>query len=179
MLAVRIPIIYFDRIIAHAKIDADFSDLSFLTWNTKFTARFRNLTKKRPDLVVAYLKEDFHYRMMLYPRTCLQQGLWVQLVQCILRPELYRLVTRFQDEIATYGPQGTREKINQIRHSVGRIIYKNGDRTDCRLSNLRELKRVTEVEVPTEESNSGYSRGWEDNQPTEAELPSPDQESLH
>lgn len=145
-LIITLPITYCGIIVAQAKVDEEFADLLKFTWHARFTERFLAQCERRADLVTAYLREDPRTRCRLYPRTCLHSGLWINLAHIVLRPRIFKLMLQYR-ETFPFNPKVITDEINEIRFGIGRIVYLTSDRTDCRLSNLREVKDVIEEPI--------------------------------
>jgi hypothetical protein len=95
------------------------------------------MAAKRPDIILAFLKEDPSTVHKCNPFVSLF-GTQILLVHMVLRDSLAKLVLKqyFQADI----PQTLlRADINEARSAIGRLAFVNGDRTDCRRENIREL----------------------------------------
>ena len=138
-MTVQIPLRYSGVVFATAKIDDDVEVLKDLGYySVTLPKNLRSTASKRPDVILAMLKEDPSSVYRCTPFLSVL-GTQVLLVHMIIRGEIGRLIVNHvlgREELLVIL---FREEINQIRGSIGRIAYANNDRTDCRRENLREL----------------------------------------
>ena len=138
-MTVQIPLRYSGVVFATAKIDDDVEVLKDLGYySVTLPKNLRSTASKRPDVILAMLKEDptTVYRCTPFLSVL---GTQVLLVHMIIRGEIGRLIV---NHVLGYGElsiEALRDELNQLRGSIGRIAYANNDRTDCRRENLREL----------------------------------------
>lgn len=91
----------------------------------------------RPDVILAILEEDPATVFRCTPFISLFNT-QILLVHLVMRAELANIVIR-QVKDGLQDRFNLMSAINQVRGSIGRISYANGDRTDCTRSNIREL----------------------------------------
>jgi hypothetical protein len=135
---IKLPLRYSDRVFAHALIDDDAEPLTTLGYySVSLPRNLRHMAGKRPDVILAHLREDPLTVHKCTPFVSLF-GTQVLLVHLVMRASLARLVLQ-ADEFSPGSKFEIRSDINEIRSAIGRIAYANGDRTDCRSDNIREL----------------------------------------
>lgn len=139
-MTVRIPLRYSGREFAHAQVDDDCEPLSHLGYySVTLPRKLRSITGGRPDVILAYLTEDPTTISNCKPFLSTMRT-QVLLVHMVIRGEIGRIVHEY---VATGSPSHAthemKSTINQIRGSIGRIVYVNGDCTDCRKENIREV----------------------------------------
>lgn len=132
---IQIPLRYSDQIFAHAFIDDDQEQLLDLGYFSVALPRsLRQLARGRPDIILACLREDESVRRNCRPFISIIKT-QIMLVHMVLRPEIVRLL-----QVGFDVEPRLRYKIQELRSSIGRVSYVNGDKTDCRVENLRELQ---------------------------------------
>ena len=142
---IKIPLRYSDRVFGHALIDDDAEPLSTLGYYSVTLPRaLRSVAGKRPDIILAALKEEPLVRHAAAPFVSLF-GTQVLLVHMVVRGSLAKLIleadlhgAKHPGDMQVSLPE-IRSELNQIRSTIGRIVHANGDRTDCRRENIREL----------------------------------------
>lgn len=138
-MSIRIPLRYSNREFAYALVDEDCEPLSLLGYfSVTLPRKLRSVTGGRPDVILAYLREDSTAVGKCKPFLSTMRT-QILLVHMVIRGEIGRLV---RSHIAAGSPndyQETLSQINQIRGAIGRIVYVNSDCTDCRRDNLREV----------------------------------------
>ena len=137
---IKIPLRYSDRVFGHALTDDSVEPLSTLGYYSVTLPRvIRHLAGKRPDVILATLKEDPIMRARCTPFVSMF-GTQVLLVHMIVRNSLGQLMVEHHENSDVASLQcSVRADLNEIRSSIGRIVYANGDRTDCRVENIREI----------------------------------------
>lgn len=132
---IKIPLQYSDQVFAHALVDDDREYLIDLGYYSVTVPRpIRQLAPKRPDIILAYLREDESVRRKCRPFVSVV-GTQVLLVHMVVRPMIARLI--LEGSLPT---PHSRSKINEIRSGIGRLTYVNEDCLDCRTENLREVQ---------------------------------------
>jgi hypothetical protein len=135
---IRIPLQYSGVVFGQALIDDDCEPLSTLPYySVTVPRRLRSTARGRPDIILATLKEDPTILHQSCPFVSVF-GTQILLVHMVLRDSLARLVLAQWHQAAHTLPI-LRSEINLVRSAIGRIAYVNGDHTDCRRENLREL----------------------------------------
>jgi hypothetical protein len=142
---VKIPLRYSDRVFGHAMIDDEAEHLSRLGYySVTLPRQLRRYAGNRPDIILATLKEDPLTRQACTPFVSLF-GTQILLVHLVIRPALAKIVLD-ADMFAASHPSLSRgslpeirSELNDVRSTIGRVAYANGDRTDCRAENIREL----------------------------------------
>ena len=135
---VRIPLQYCGRAFGQALVDDDRDSLNSLGYFSVTLPRsLRQLARKRPDIILAVLAEDPSSRGQCRPFISFI-GTQVLLVHMVLRKALAAVVLEHR-KCPVMPTSMVRSELNGIRTSIGRVVHVNGDRTDCRLENLREL----------------------------------------
>lgn len=138
-MTIKIPLRYSGREFAYALVDDECEPLSTLGYfSVTLPRKLRSVTGGRPDVILAYLKEDPTSVGKCKPfiSTLRTQ---VLLVHMVIRGQIGRLV---REHITGGSPPNASETLsilNQLRGSIGRIVYVNGDCTDCRRENIREV----------------------------------------
>lgn len=135
---IKIPLSYSNKVFAHALIDDNAEPLSSLgRFSVTLPRRIRRVAGKRPDVILGFLQED-----PLTVRGCTpfisMVGTQILLVHLIVRGQLSTLLVQHHHQ-RTKPCDYIRAEINYIRQTIGRIVYANGDRTDCRRENIREI----------------------------------------
>jgi hypothetical protein len=129
-------------VFGHALIDDDCEPLADLGYYSVSLPRvLRSMAGKRPDVILASLKEDQQTVQKCTPFVSIF-GTQVMLVHMVVRNTLARLIVdgvRVNSDRSEIELVDLRRDLNEIRSAIGRIAYVNGDRTDCRRENLREL----------------------------------------
>ena len=135
---IRVPLQYSNKVFGYALIDDDCEPLSTLPYFSVTLPRMlRSMAGKRPDIILAFLKEDHATITKCSPFVSLF-GTQLLLVHLVIRDSLAKLVLSQHFQHLLPIPV-VRSEINEIRSAIGRIAYVNGDRTDCRRENVREL----------------------------------------
>lgn len=151
-MSIRIPLVYCEIPFTHALVDDDRELLRDLgPFLVTVPSSLRDLAERRPDIILAVLREDEAFRFKCRPFV-IALNTQVQLVHMVLRPEIAECVeesrpSREQRDrrdrfVARRSPFDLKIRVNTIRSEIGRISYVNGDHRDCRMANLREI-RVT------------------------------------
>jgi len=138
MMTVQIPLRYSEKVFGYAKVDDEAEPLSYLGYFSVTLPRsLRRMAKDRPDVMLATLREDPSTTFKCTPFISMF-GTQILLVHMVMRGTLGRLVV---DHVGRDLKPFVliRDEINQIRGSIGRVTYANGDRTDCTRANIREV----------------------------------------
>ncbi len=134
-MTVRIPLKYSGVEFAHALIDDNAERLLELGYySVTLPKSLRRVAGKRPDVILAFLQEDPLTVQKCRPFISVY-GTQVMLVHLVIRPELANVV--LSGSLGT--PTSIQAKINEIRSTVGRLVYADGNSTNCVRSNIREL----------------------------------------
>lgn len=138
-MTVQIPLRYSERVFAHALVDDEAEPLKDLGYySVTIPKKLRNISGGRPDVILALLKEDSAMTMRCKPFLSIMNT-QVLLVHMVVRGEVGRIVRKFVTEKQSLPNEYLRSNINQLRGSIGRIVFANGDCTDCRRENIREM----------------------------------------
>jgi len=136
-----IPLYYSNRRVAQAFVDPFLLNLpSALRWSLRIPRALRTQYHNRPDLITAALLEDPEFASRCHPYVQFSVGsspVNLTLARVALRHELIPVLQRHFDNLST--PEETYEDLTQILSTIGRIVYLNLSRTDCRVDNLREI----------------------------------------
>lgn len=138
-MPVQIPLRYSNRVFSHALVDDDAEPLKDLGYySVTIPKKLRNISQGRPDVILAMLQEDSLMAASCKPFLSVL-GTQILLVHMVVRGELGRLV-----RLHLAGPRGAeihslQAEVNQLRGSIGRIIFANGDSTDCQRHNIKEM----------------------------------------
>jgi len=140
---IRIPLSYSKRVFGYGLVDDSQEHLLAIEYfSVTLPRNLRAMAKKRPDIIQAFLTEDVETRARCSPFVNVV-GMQVLLAHMVLRGQLAKLVlerNRLSTVFSTGSPQSqSHSDINEIRSSIGRLAYVNGDKTDCQSQNLREL----------------------------------------
>ena len=134
-MSVRIPLRYSGVEFSNALVDDDAERLLELGYySVTLPKSLRRIAGKRPDVILAFLQEDPLTVQRCRPFISVYKT-QVMLVQLVLRTELANVC--LSSYLGT--PVSIQAKINQIRRTIGRIVYADGNSTNCQLSNIREL----------------------------------------
>ena len=134
-MSVRIPLRYSGVEFSNALVDDDAERLLELGYySVTLPKSLRRIAGKRPDVILAFLQEDPLTVQRCRPFISVYKT-QVMLVQLVLRTELANVV--LSSYLGT--PVSIQAKINEIRRTIGRIVYADGNSTNCQLSNIREL----------------------------------------
>lgn len=148
----NLPLSYCGQTFGFALVDDHREDLqAFGPLSVVLPKSLRRVAGTRPDVILAFLVEDRATRMKCTPYIS-TLGTSFRLPHLVLRPTLASLV------LSLRGPGGVKdggpatppcppdvnpteilEQIESIRRTINRHVHVNGDRTDCRTANLREL----------------------------------------
>lgn len=137
MMTVQIPLRYSEKVFGYARVDDDaelLRDLGY--YSVTLPKSLRKMAKDRPDVMLAHLREDIPTFRKCTPFISLF-GTQILLVHMIVRNSLARYI--LDSRFSSRPKEMITPEINQIRGSIGRISYANGDRTDCTRANIREL----------------------------------------
>lgn len=142
---IKLPIIYCNTALGHAKTDdeMEFLQNAGVTLLCRIPNRVRTIADRRPDVIAALLREDLQLRQSLKP-FFLIAGKQVYLSHCVVNVRVRRAVKRFL-ESTDFERQETdliedlHTEIRDAVKSVKRVVYLNGDRTDCRVENVRQV----------------------------------------
>ena len=134
-MSVRIPLRYSGVEFSNALVDDDAERLLELGYySVTLPKSLRRIAGKRPDVILAFLQEDPLTVQRCRPFISVYKT-QVMLVQLVLRTELANVC--LSSYLGT--PVSIQAKINEIRRTIGRIVYADGNSTNCQLSNIREL----------------------------------------
>ena len=134
-MSVRIPLRYSGVEFSNALVDDDAERLLELGYySVTLPKSLRRIAGKRPDVILAFLQEDPLTVQRCRPFISVYKT-QVMLVQLVLRTELANVL--LSSYLGT--PVSIQAKINEIRRTIGRIVYADGNSTNCQLSNIREL----------------------------------------
>ena len=128
---IRIPLRYSSVLLGHAQADDDLAPLADLNFSVALPRSLYRISQGQPDVILALLQEDETLLPRCYPFTS-YHGTQLRLVHLAIRPQLVPLlfVPSTDDVLST---------INRIRSNIARLTFANGDHTDCRRENIREL----------------------------------------
>ena len=136
-MVVRIPLKYSDRVFTHALVDDEAEPLRDLGYySVTIPRKLRNIAQGRADVILAILKEDSLMTASCKPFLSVA-GTQVLLVHMVVRGQLGKLIREFVSEDADLAM--TRSEINFHRGTIGRIVFDNGDSTDCQRHNIKEM----------------------------------------
>ncbi len=136
-MVVQIPLRYSNREFAQALVDDEAEALKDLGYySVTIPRRLRNVSQGRPDVILALLKEDTAMSMSCKPFLSVA-GTQVLLAHMVMRGPIGKLVREFVqlDRNAAM----TRNEINFHRGTIGRVIFADGDCTNCQRANIREM----------------------------------------
>ncbi len=137
MMTVQIPLRYSEKVFGYAQIDDEAEPLRDLGYYSVTLPRsLRCMSKDRPDVMLATLREDPSTVRRCTPFISMF-GTQILLVHMVMRNTLANIVLKKQ--FSSRPKELIVPDINQIRGSIGRVTYANGDRTDCTRANIREL----------------------------------------
>lgn len=133
----KLPLRYFNKTFHHCLVDHDREILIGLgPLSVQLPRSVRRITNNRPDISLALLTDDPSLRRRIYPFWSFA-GTQVQLAHVVLRPAIVDVMF---DSSPGMDNELARFQLNSIRATIGKVAYDNLDHTDCRLSNLREIK---------------------------------------
>jgi len=134
-----LPITYYGEVIGEAITNEEFKSLAELTWRIEVPRNVRRLGQNRPDVILGLLREEESYRERCRAHTNVTRGLTVRLSHIVLRPEILIPLQKWNR-----GEKHAEilEFIRARSMSVKRAVCLNGNRLDCRVSNLREVTSV-------------------------------------
>lgn len=146
---IQIPLQYSNKIFHHAQIDDDAEPIKNLGYfSVTIPKPLRRLAHRRPDIILAFLQEDPETVHKCKPFVSLF-GTQLLLVHLVARRTLVNLIfntlhmVNNKASLHTTWCMGStpivRSEINQIRGSIGRMVYADGDATNCTRENLREM----------------------------------------
>lgn len=127
---------YYSHSVGLALIDEPLAEAPPLKWSLDLPKRSRKLYGQRPDIIAAMLVEDTSLLNLCHPFTQ-THGLVLRLSHLALRPQSSRLLWELVQGRRARGHVAS--ELRALTSSVGRCVFANGNRCDCRLSNLREL----------------------------------------
>lgn len=128
---IRLPLTFCSTPVGFAQADDDLEPLrDTVTLCCAMPRSIYTTAKGRPDIVLAMLKQDESLLPRVHPFFSLFKT-QIRLAHVAIRPELVPLIIEHTTVVLP--------TINRIRFSIARICYANGNRTDCRRENLREL----------------------------------------
>ena len=131
---IRLPLKYKSIIVGSAFVDDDLEPLDDTTTISLIIPRkLYQTSHHRSDVILALLQEDRSLLPRCHPFISLQ-GIQIRLAHIALKPEMVPLIDRCTPE--------TLSTINRLRSNIARLSFANGDRTDCRRENIRELTGV-------------------------------------
>lgn len=140
-MTVKVPLRYSDRVFAHALIDDEAEPLRDLGYySVTLPRKLRTIAGGRPDVILAQLKEDGGMVCSCKPFLSILNT-QVLLVHMVVRGELGRLMTHYKTLVnpPQYEVYQVKSELNQLRGSIGRIIFADGDSTNCQRHNIREM----------------------------------------
>lgn len=138
MVTPGLPLHYYSFTIGYAQVDSHLlAMLGSRSWNIEIPKTVRAIAT-RPDLLLGLLEEDPTLLPRCHPFS------WVgrfplRLSRAVMRPEICELLPQIQP-----GDHVIHHKIRELATSTPTVIYVDGDRTNCRISNLRTLTEVPE-----------------------------------
>lgn len=134
---IKLPLRYCGQKIGSALVDDDQESLSAIPYlSIRLPQSVRKYAHHRPDIIIATLKEDSELRSRITPFLTYAK-LQIRLSHLVLRMELTEIILKFPKP-----SHHTIQWIKSLQSEVGRVIYVNNDRTDCRMENLRELSKA-------------------------------------
>ena len=137
-MTVRVTCRYSKVMFGYERIDDDAELLRDIVYYSVTLHRsILKMAGSRHDVILAILEEDPATVFRCTPFISLFNT-QILLVQLVMRAELANIVIR-QVKAGIQDRFNLMSAINQVRGSIGRISYANGDRTDCTRSNIREL----------------------------------------
>ena len=143
-----IPLRYFNEQFASAVIDQDpvrEQVLMLGNFSVTLPKRLRNISQGRQDVILALLRNQPELAHQCYPFITIA-NVQVKLVHLVLRPELInvcyqgRLAEQSNLPNTLQGGLLFRDQVNEVRRTIGRVVHANGNKLDCTLENLRELR---------------------------------------
>ena len=128
---IRLPLTFCSSPVGFARADDDLEPLrDIITLCVTIPRSVYAMNHDRPDITLAMLQQDEALLPRVHPFfTFLKTQ--IRLAHVAVRPELVPLIIEHTAHVLP--------TINHIRSNIARICYANGDRTDCRRENLREL----------------------------------------
>lgn len=137
---VRVPLKYSNTVFGYAKIDDEAEPLQDIGYySVTLPKSLRRMAGQRPDIILAYLQEDPSTVHKCAPFLSVL-GTQVLLVHMVMRGEIGSLIRNAALGYLNGKTIGEAlSELNELRGSIGRISYVNGDKTDCQRKNIREL----------------------------------------
>jgi len=133
-MSISIKVSYHKAVACFAQVDNDLGFLSEVYVSAGITRKFRHIAAHRPDIILAMMREDKEVKRHIHPFVSIL-GTQIPIAHLVICPRLCDVVRNLFSKTLVKGVGKT--LIYQLRLSIGKISYVNGDRTDCRRSNLR------------------------------------------
>lgn len=134
----ELKLFYVSTYVGTAKVDDDLRDLSLsITWRLEIPKSLRRSANGRQDILAAMLREDSSSIARCHPYCWIGSKIPLRLSRVALRPALVHLVN--QVSLVGFPQSDVLDSIRSTTSEVKRVVFINGDRTDCQTSNLREV----------------------------------------
>lgn len=150
-----LPLTYFDHVVGRAPVDPEL--VRSLNPTLKLTLDLpradRIAHSGRPDILLARLRDEPEFLAKCHPMFQ-TSGLVIRLSHLALRPELTPLLSALNFPAQR---ESAKTLIRLCLCSVGRVVFVNRSRVDCRLSNLREVSHPEVSELSSDTHPDDFS----------------------
>jgi hypothetical protein len=136
-----LPLTYHSLPVGIAQCEPAFTELAHLTWTLALPTSRRGDFRDRPDLVLALLREDPKLLASCHPYTTLRLGrrtMNLRLSRLSLRQQCIPLILS-----TIFHQKDNFDELSAITASIVRVVHVDGNRCNCKLSNLREITLAT------------------------------------
>ena len=121
-----------------ALVDDELDGLSLsMTWRVEPPKTLRKSTKGRRDVLAALLREDPSSLKRCHPYCWIGSKIPLRLSRVALRPELVQAVNQVVSK--GFAHLDVLKDVHDLTSEIKSVIFLNGNRVDCRMSNLREV----------------------------------------
>ena len=121
-----------------ALVDDELDGLSLsMTWRVEPPKTMRKTTGGRRDVLAALLREDPLSLKRCHPYCWIGSKIPLRLSRVALRPEPINLVNQVVSK--GFAHTDVLEDVHKLTSAVRSVVFLNGNRVDCRMSNLREV----------------------------------------
>ena len=134
---ISLPLFYHGQIVSHARVDDSFESLRQLRWLCDIPGSIRR-SCKRPDIILATLIEDTSKHRLLNPIIYWNQRTIVFLKHVVAIPQLVPIILGNQP--------ATRPQVQNLVLGISKVIFTDGDRTNCTRENLRLITKLPTID---------------------------------